>query len=281
MSQPTEAEGFRRRHFTLRHIVVSFVSQKLFGNYTYTIRHGLAVGMRRKGGLGFLPLNSQETAETRFLRQLPLAGKVVYDIGAFEGVLTLFLARQAKQVISWEPNPRNYTRCVENVRLNGLMNVRVFDRGISNKTGTIDLLCDPLMPGAGSGDEAIKWQIGASVKSASKVRIPVAKLDDEVAERDLPLADLIKIDIEGMELQALQGMLRILVEKQPDLYVEMHGATTKDKIENAQAVIAYLNGLGYRIYDVEHADFLTPTTLGDRRPGHIYCSCSNFGSDFP
>jgi len=66
-------------------MLVAFVSQRLFGNYTYTIRHGLASGMRRKGGLGFLPVNSGETAETEFLRKLPLAGKVVYDVGAFEG----------------------------------------------------------------------------------------------------------------------------------------------------------------------------------------------------
>jgi len=61
-------------------MLVAFVSQRLFGNYTYTIRHGLASGMRRKGGLGFLPVNSGETAETEFLRKLPLAGKVVYDV---------------------------------------------------------------------------------------------------------------------------------------------------------------------------------------------------------
>ena len=35
--------------------------------------------------VGFLPVNSGETAETEFLRKLPLAGKVVYDVGAFEG----------------------------------------------------------------------------------------------------------------------------------------------------------------------------------------------------
>lgn len=265
-------DSFRTRHFGLRHMVVAFLSQKLFGNYTYTIRHGLATGMRRKGGLGFLPLNSGENAETEFLRKMSLADKVVYDVGAFEGLITLFFASKAKQVISWEPNPRNYARATANVRLNNLTNVQILNRGISNVPGTIDLLYDPLMPGAGSGDSAIKDQIGGSVKSAQKISIPVARLDDEVGQNSLPLPDLVKIDIEGMELQALQGMHRLLMERQPELYIEMHGATTNGKVENAHAVTAYLEERGYKIYDVERGDYITLATLGDRRPGHIYCT---------
>jgi FkbM family methyltransferase len=266
-------DNFRTRHFGLRHIVVAFLSQKLFGNYTYTIRHGLATGMRRKGGLGFLPVKSGENAETEFLRKLPLAGKVVYDVGAFEGLITLFFASKAKQVISWEPNPRNYSRAIENVRLNNLTNVQILNRGISNAPGTIDLLYDPLMPGAGSGDSAIKDQIGGSVKSAQRISIPVARLDDELGQgARLPPPDLVKIDIEGMELQALQGMHGILRDRRPALYIEMHGATTKEKVENAHAVTAFLEELEYKIYDVERGDYITLATLGERRPGHIYCT---------
>ena len=265
-------QGFRSTHFGIRHMIEAFLSQKLFGNYTYTVRHGLASGMRRKGGLGFLPLKSGETAEIDFLRKLPLDGKVVYDVGAFEGLISLFFASRAKQVIAWEPNPRNYARATTNVKLNNLANVQILNRGISNVPGTIELLYDPLMPGAGSGDSAIKNQIRGSVKSAQRVSIPVVTLDDDVAQNSLPIPDLIKIDIEGMELQALQGMHDLLANRKPELHIEMHGATTKEKIENALAVTSYLEALGYKIYDVEHGDYITHATLGDRRPGHIYCA---------
>jgi hypothetical protein len=114
----------------LKHMLVSFISQSLFGNFTYTIRHGLAAGMRRKGGLGFVPLKVSETPKTQFLRRLPLEGAVVYDVGAFEGVLTLYFASRARHVVAFEPNPRNYARCVHNVRLNGLTNVQVMNWGL-------------------------------------------------------------------------------------------------------------------------------------------------------
>jgi hypothetical protein len=75
-----------------------------------------------------------------------------------------------------------------------------------------------------------------------------------------------------MELNALKGMQRLLRERRPELYIEMHGATLKEKTENSQAVIAFLEERGYKIYDVEHRDYLTRATLGDRRPSHIFCT---------
>ena len=60
--------------------------------------------MRRRGGLGFVPWGPAETAETRFLRALDVGDKVVYDIGGFEGLLTMFFSRRARNVIAWEPN---------------------------------------------------------------------------------------------------------------------------------------------------------------------------------
>ena len=227
--------------------------------------------MSRKGGLGFLPIGPRETPETRFLQQLAIEHKVVYDIGAFEGLLTLFFSKKAKLIVAFEPNPRNYMRCTENVRLNNLENVQVLNRGVSDRAGTIELIYDPLMPGAGSGESVIAQQINSSVKTARKVSIPIVSLDDDIALNGLPVPDLIKIDIEGMELLALRGMQRTLIEHRPELFIEMHGATPKEKVENAYAVVHLLEGFGYRIYDVEQQRYLTPSNLGDHRPGHLYC----------
>ena len=253
-------------------MMIAFVSQHLFRNYNYTIRHGLAAGMRRRGGLGFLPIDPGETPETSFLRTLSLDNKVVYDVGAFEGVLTLFFARKAKHVVAYEPNPHNFARCIENIRLNNLKNVRVLNRGVSDCAGTINLTYDPLMPGAGSCEIAIAHQISSSIKSSRNLRIPIVSLDDDISLNDLPAPNLIKLDIEGMEFQALKGMQRTLQKDHPDLFVEMHGATHKEKTEIAEAVIHLLETCGYRVFDVERGRYLTRSSLGNQRPGHLYCT---------
>jgi FkbM family methyltransferase len=253
-------------------MLVAFVSQHLFQSYIYTIRHGLAAGMRRKGGLGFLPIDRRETAEIAFLRKLSFEGKVIYDIGSFEGVLTLFFGRAGSKVVAYEPNPRNYARCLDNVRLNRLSNVQVLNRGISDRAGHIDLIYDPLMPGAGSGEKDIAQQIGSSVKTSRKVRIPIVSLDDDIRLNGLPEPDFIKIDIEGMELPALKGMERTLRDRHPELFIEMHGATATEKMAITRAVVDLLESHNYRAYDIESRRYLTRSDIGNHLPGHLYAT---------
>lgn len=264
--------SFRTVHFRLRDRLIAFVSTRLCSNITYTVRNGLATGMRRRGGLGFLPLPISETAETRFLASLDFAEKTVYDVGAFEGVMTLFFARKAREVITYEPNPKNYRRCVDNVKLNNLENVRVFNRGLSSEAGHLELTYDPLMPGAGSGNHEVSRQIAASVASATRVQIEVASLDAEIETLKLPPPDFIKIDIEGMELRALRGMSHTLTVHGPELFIELHGAELSDKISNTVAVIELLERLDYRIYGVENRTLLDSTTVGPHPPNHLYCT---------
>ena len=265
---------FRTEHFGISHKLIAFISQKFFGNITYTVRHGLARGMKRKGGLGFLPMRAKPTAEEVFLRSLPLGGKTVYDIGAFEGLLTLYFSRFAKQVIAFEPNPRNYAKCLENLRLNHLTNVRAVNEGVSDTAGQSTLVFDPLMPGAGTAEQAIARQINLSVHAAENVQITVLPLDEHVPTKRLPPPDLIKIDIEGLEFAALRGMEIVLAQYATALYIEMHGATAKEKLENAQAVVRFLEAHGYKIFDVENKKYLTPGNLGEHRPSHLYCTRS-------
>lgn len=262
--------GFRSQHFSLRHRVIAFISTRIVGNFVYTIRHGLAAGMRRKGGLGFLG-SSHLSAEESFLSNLSFADRTVYDIGAFEGLVTLFFAREAASVITYEPNPRNYRLCVENVKLNGLSNVQVFQRGISSKEGYMGLTWDPLMPGAASGNVELVSQIASSVKTARSLEIPVTTLDADIEKMKLPHPDFIKIDVEGMELDALKGMLKTIRTFHPDLFIEMHGAEMPDKIRNALLVCQFLEESGYSIYDVENQRHLTSTTLDSHPPSHLYC----------
>src|SRR5947209_6114855 len=107
MADPIAGEDLPVRHYTLKHRLVSWISIHLFDNATYTVRHGLLKGMRRKGGLGWLPAKFSpgvRTAEQKFWSGLNLAGMTVYDVGAFHGLLTLFFASQAKTVVCFEPN---------------------------------------------------------------------------------------------------------------------------------------------------------------------------------
>jgi len=85
----------------LKHQAVSWISKNLFDGVTYKVRSGLNKGLRRRGELGWLPFESNDTPDCVW-KQLDLDGKVVYDIGAFHGLLTIYFARRAKSVVAWD-----------------------------------------------------------------------------------------------------------------------------------------------------------------------------------
>jgi FkbM family methyltransferase len=268
---------FRRSHFSLQDRIITFVSEKLFEGRTYTVRHGLIKGMKRKGGLGFLPAAFSRSArneiEEKFLRNLDLSGKVVYDIGAFQGIMTLFFARKAKAVVTYEPHPANYQRVVENVELNALRNVTIFNRALGDQESTLTLVYDPRMPGAATADPAIVGQIRGTISEAAAVQVPVVWLDDDLARHNLPRPDLVKIDVEGMELAVLRGMQKTLGASHPALYLEMHGATQEEKSRKALAILQFLSAAGYRrILHIETRTVVTASNSAVANEGHIYCT---------
>jgi FkbM family methyltransferase len=277
MTSPSPASEQPYRHTTPMHRVVAWISQRLFDNVTYTVNHGILKGMRRRGGLGWVPqwlAGGAETKEHEFFRSLDLKGKVVYDVGAFIGLFTMLAtAKQAARVICYEPMDRNRQRLVENLRLNRMDHVTVRPFGVGSGKATLNMSFDPLMPGGASVSEAIAAGIRSSAASVEKCTINVTTLDADVAEQQLPAPDLIKIDIEGFELDALQGAAATLRACMPALYLEMHGETMSEKERKVAQIIRFLESAGYRnIQHVESGSRLTSANSREGATGHLYCT---------
>ena len=271
---PPDSARARVRHYTLRHRVIAWVSRTLCDRLTYTVRHGLLQGMRRKGGLGFLPASLSgyaETPETAFWRDLNIEGWVVYDVGAFQGLLTLYFARRARVVVSYEPQARNRRRLIENLGLNRVGNVTVRDVGIGAREGTASLVWSAAMPGGGSVDPEVGAGIARGAHARQEIRITT--LDRDIERHSLPPPDLVKIDIEGHELAALEGARQSLLRHRPALFLEMHGETLAQKERSAAAIVAWLEEAGYR--DIRHVETGSAINSGNcalAREGHLYCA---------
>jgi len=269
---PTEDRPFQ--HYTLGHRFRAWVSQHLFDQVTYTVRHGLLTGMRRRGGLGWIPqvlVGGAESKEVGFFRRLDLSGLVVYDVGAFQGLMTLHFARRAGSVVCFEPNTRNRARLVENLTLNGLTNVTVRSCGLGSRERKHTMAFLPLMPGGGSLDEETVAHLKLNSATALE-EIEVTTLDLERRREHLPPPDFIKIDIEGYELEALHGARETLVGSHPALYLEMHGETIAEKRRKVVAIVEHLVDLGYRtIEHVESGAPINSANSSQAMEGHLYC----------
>ncbi len=273
ISQSPDDQPFR--HYTLKHRVVAWVSQNLFDGMTYTVRHGLIKGMKRKGGLSWAPefiAGSAKTPEHTFWMHLDLKGLTIYDIGAFHGLLTLFFARQGRQIITYEPNTMNHERLMDNLRLNGIKNVQVRKVGVGSEPKVATMFMSPVMPGGASVERNTVGGLLNSKRRVLSESISIVTLDDDIREMSLPAPDFIKIDIEGGELPALMGARNTLLTYKPQLFLEMHGETMNLKRKNVAAIVAYLHELGY--YDILHVESgckigIENSTIAAE--GHLYC----------
>ena len=250
----------------------------LFDSTTYTVRHGLLKGMKRKGGLGWLPPRFSPgimTAEQQFWSDLNLSGMTVYDVGAFHGLLTLFFASRAKSVVCFEPNTQNRKRLLENLALNEITNVKVCNVGVGSRCETLMMVGSPLTPGGASVDgKTVEGLLRTGVGTVAE-EISIVTLDEEIPKASLPPPDFIKIDIEGWEIEALRGARNTLDSYRPTLFLEMHGETLREKRRKVAEIVAFLWESNYqRITHIETGTTVTPENASVAMKGHLYCQPS-------
>jgi FkbM family methyltransferase len=259
--------SYYAKEFPVLRRAIAHLSRSL--TFSYTARRGIAKGLKRKGGLGFLPGTASPTAEESFLWSLDLSGKTVFDVGGFEGVMTLFFASRAARVITYEPISSSRKRILANLAVNGFTNVVVRDCALSSEPGELKITINDLMAGGASGDPEISSEFANSGVPLRVEVVPVTTLDREV-QSGQPLPDLVKVDVEGMEYHVLQGMRELVAARHPCLYFELHGTTPEDKHHNAQSVIGTLLDSGYAVFDVEHRNYISTRTPVTGRESHVF-----------
>ncbi|HVW55709.1 MAG TPA: FkbM family methyltransferase [Rhizobiaceae bacterium] len=144
-----------------------------------------------------LPERSERALLAPFVRK----GSVFVDIGANVGTYTLWASRlvgPAGRVVALEPHPRTYAKLRFNILANEALNIVVLNVAAGNEEGTALLRFD----GGGNIGGA---SLLASEGGASDVSVPITMrpLKTLIENAGLPRPDVIKVDIEGFEDQAL------------------------------------------------------------------------------
>ncbi|WP_137284586.1 FkbM family methyltransferase [Halorussus salinisoli] len=130
---------------------------------------------------------------------------IVYDIGAHVGIYSCIAAAALNdsQIFAFEPHPENVDRLNENAALNGY-NLQVYQCALSSNGGKRKFGIDNNKAGAvGHSD--------ASVRN-DEIKVQFIRGSDLVENQGLPLPNVIKIDIEGAELDALYSLDGVLKE---------------------------------------------------------------------
>jgi len=202
-------------------------------------------------------INNPVWLEMRFIRDhLIQEGDVVLECGGHHGCSTILLANwvgEHGKVVSLEPFPPNFRILEENVRLNGLRNVIPKMEAAGAETGTITF------------DEASS----AITSSGRGVAVRVSRLD----EYEHLNPTLLKIDVEGFEMQVLQGAGKIL-SKRPKLAIEVHAELLPQFGASVEGILSLIGAADYRMW-VQWKDDRQPERFDVGTPiesrVHLFC----------
>ncbi|MGH9414278.1 MAG: FkbM family methyltransferase [Terriglobales bacterium] len=209
--------------------------------------------------------------EERLLQRIELAGAVVYDVGAFTGAYSLFFSRQvgeAGRVIAFEPRAESYAKLVANLERNRIQNVLPLPIALGATAGRRALFMLPGMPTTASlAPEAL------TPLRRKSGEVEVQRLDVLIASIPLPPPRLLKVDVEGLEMEVLEGAKATLEQYRPDLLIEVHGDSGRHKTQRVDAMCALLRPLGYSLLHAETGVRLDVTEHAVSS-GHIYAQAA-------
>lgn len=247
----------------------------VFKKVTYINRSGIAWGLKRRGGLGFIPrFRNRNYQEIEFLRKQKYQNNTIYDVGSNIGMYTLFFASNALPdgiVYSFEPNQEVFKELLLNCEINGLQNIKTFNLAVGSKNAVNKIVYDPTHKGTGSLSKSIQESFIKSSKLIKSQEVKVVSLDNMVYEKGLKAPDFVKIDVEGYEINVLNGMMKIIYENKPKLYIELHGSTKENKYDNIRRIFLLLREYDYNIEHIESGKEVSIDEINKYSEGHLFC----------
>lgn len=196
------------------------------------------------------------------------SGKTIFDIGSHIGTWAEILSQSVTsngKVICFEPNTINYQILKKQAKVNAWQNILPFNIAASSFIGKMSFL--DLYDSKGGLGTSAKSRLVKDESTSSYV-VDVITLDSFANTHGL-FPDIIKIDVEGAELQVLLGMRNILMNRNILVFVELHQFAWQDFAVKAIDFFSFAREVGYKIYkngelllNEPDADFMNNLTCG-------------------
>lgn len=227
----------RGRGVILRKLVTPMLPKH--GQYRVAMPSGYAlrIGYRERIGISFAVYGNFERHEREALVERALCGTTAIDVGANVGIYALELSKAVGEqgsVIAIEPWPDNVRRLKETIAGNSIANVCVLPCAVGSEQRVVEM--------HGGCDPAYVTSVPTNDPSAypEVQRIVQRTLDELWADAGRPTISVVKIDVEGSELEVLQGARRLLATCHPTLLCEANST------EKSRLLVQYLSEFGYR-----------------------------------
>jgi FkbM family methyltransferase len=184
-------------------------------------------------------LGTYETEKQRAIRRDVRPGMVAYDLGAQAGFYTLMLSRlvgPTGRVIAFEPYPENGANLLRHLRMNAVENALLLPVAVSAAVN--------LVASFEASSHLSMGRLCGEVRS--RLCVPTLALDD-LCRWGLPAPDLMKMDVEGAEIEVLEGAATLLAQRKTIWHVSLHGRRQRDEC------VRLLRDSGYALFTLDGA----------------------------
>ena len=195
------------------------------------------------------------------LERLLREGMTCVDAGANVGEITMAMARRVGStgaVYSFEPMAEIFSRLIEHVEANEFSNVTCERAGLSHHEGEAPIFAATENFLDGSEHRGL----GTLFSSPSRARpvevISLLTWDAYARVHGIEHLDVLKIDVEGSELPALQGAAKSIAKSFPAVIVEVQAETARQAGYEPSEILNFLDGMGYCFYTIGRKGSLAP-----------------------
>lgn len=164
------------------------------------------------------------------------------DIGANIGFFSLFASKLLEEgnVYSFEASPEIYSKLEDNIKINDIQNITAYNYAIS------DEIKDVVIYESSRAHRGLTSIRALSEDISKKRKVKSISIDSILDE--LPKISLVKIDIEGAEFLALNGMKNLLKRDTPNIILELTDEFLKELDSSSLEVCDFLKSFNYRLY---------------------------------
>lgn len=176
------------------------------------------------------------------------------DAGANQGEFTLYASKRCAKVVAFEPS-HFQERLKRNILLNSLTNIVVENRALGSCTGKVMLYDSNEDFNDGTYNEGLATLYPGGTRSAPKFEVSMITLDDYIEENNIERVDVIKMDVEGSELDILMGAQTTIGRFKPVMLVEINKETCTNAGYSMGKLYDFIVGFGYRAYKIRRSGF--------------------------
>jgi FkbM family methyltransferase len=182
------------------------------------------------------------------------SGMTVFDVGASHGFYTLLFAKLAgpELVHAFEPEGGNFARLRMNLELNGYEGVHASRLAVVDEAREVELnVFPPELYGWHTLGQPAMEVGGRPAAPVARQRVQGVTLDDYCSQHGINRIDLLKLDIEGAELEALRGAAGLLRERQVGCLVfEISQAMVEGMGHDPAEIFDLVRDAGFAVHEL-------------------------------